>query len=227
MGAGRLAVLDCEAAVTDQQIIDLWRTPDAPDAAYFARAEQEDWLSEFWGDGPFLTAFETLDLSNVLEIACGHGRHSALIVDRCGHLHLQDTSEAALQFCRERFSDKSNITYHLGKTGRDLASIATENLTAVYCYDAAVHFDWRCVLAYLSEIYCVLRAGGRALLHHSVIEEPGTPLRQRPRWRNFLPRSLLLHEALRIGFRVESSEIVGAMDWPVTDGLTLLCKGMP
>lgn len=149
-----------------------------------------------------------------------------MIADRCERLHLQDTSEAALTRCRERFSGMDNITYHLSKTGRDLASIEINSLTAVYCYDALVHFDWRCVLAYLSEIYCVLKAGGRALLHHSILEEPGAPLRQRPRWRNFLPRSLLLHEAMRLGFVVESSELIATTDGvtETTDGLTLLRK---
>ena len=48
---------------------------------YYDRAEQEDWMDLFWGqDSHFRRLFEKLDTTVVVDLACGHGRHTARLL---------------------------------------------------------------------------------------------------------------------------------------------------
>src|SRR5690606_19763180 len=74
---------------------------------YYADAER--WLGVFWGDGSvFRLWFEDLDLTDTLELACGHGRHSAQIIESVGSLTLVDILESNIDACRARFDGNDN-----------------------------------------------------------------------------------------------------------------------
>src|SRR3954447_19686204 len=73
-------------------------------------AEAESWLDVFWSyEGPFRAYFDQLDLTEVVELACGQGRHAAKVVNHAGSLTLVDVNETNISVCRERFSGQKNV----------------------------------------------------------------------------------------------------------------------
>ncbi len=58
---------------------------------YYNDAEQKESLRSFWDEGSsFYKLFQKLDLSNVIELACGHGRHVPQYYDKAQHITLVD-----------------------------------------------------------------------------------------------------------------------------------------
>ncbi len=209
-----------------QGVIDLWKSQDSPALEYYDNAESDAWLRGFWTPGSrFLKQFERLDLTSVLDLACGKGRHTARFIDRADHVWLFDTSPIAIEACKARFADRTNISYVLSEAGRDLSPVPDESLTAVLSYDAMVHFEMDCVFAYLGEIYRTLRPRGLALLHHSVYaENPGGDIKSNPDWRAFMPEAAFRDAAERSELRIESLETFAWGTPVISDALTLLAK---
>jgi SAM-dependent methyltransferase len=194
---------------------------------YYDRAEQADWLSAFWTAGnpqrPFRRMFDALNLRSAAELACGHGRHAAQIYQQVPALVLIDVVPENVAFCRERFSGASNVAC-MRNDGASFRPLPDDFLTAIYCYDAMVHFEFDVVISYIKDTARVLQAGGRALYHHSILDcFPGLDHRRTPGGRNFMSQQLFLHAARRAGLRVLESV---TFDWdaPNTDCLTLLEK---
>jgi SAM-dependent methyltransferase len=194
---------------------------------YYDQAEQPDFLTEFWGDDTrFARAFTHLDRTMMVELACGHGRHAAQIVDTVGLLFLLDVNEPNIQFCCERFDGRANVRCEVN-SGFDLEPVETGSAASVYSYDAMVHFEPDIVGAYLLDAARVLRPGGRALLHHSAYSgNPGAHYSANPHYRNYMTPDLFKHFAIRAGLTVVSQEVFG---WgsgdtfaPDIDALTLL-----
>lgn len=194
---------------------------------YYDRAEQTDWLVGFWDPDdkkfPFRRMLGTMNLAATLELAVGHGRHAAQLVDHVPALILMDVVEENIEFCKKRFAGRSNVVC-VKNEGADFRPIPDESLTAIYCYDAMVHFEYDVALSYVRDAARVLQKGGRALFHHSnYTQDPGGDHRTHPGGRNFMSQALFLHVARRSGFDVVESVV---MDWdaPATDCLTLLQK---
>lgn len=194
---------------------------------YYDRAEQADWLGAFWNTGnprrPFRRMFAELNLRSTAELACGHGRHAAQIYQQVPALILLDVVEENVAFCRKRFEDAKNVVA-IKNDGCTFQPIPDESLTALFCYDAMVHFECDVALSYVGDAARVLQKGGRALLHHSILDAfPGRDHRQNPGGRNFMNHALFMHVARKAGFKILESTI---MDWdaPHTDALTLLEK---
>jgi ubiquinone/menaquinone biosynthesis C-methylase UbiE len=169
---------------------------------YYKQAEAPELLAIFWGEsGLFRPLFNKLDLNSVVDFACGHGRHTAQFIDRAGHVTLVDVVQSNVDACAKRFAGRKNVTC-IRNNGRDLAPIRAASQTALFCYDAMVHFEFADMLAYLPEIARVLRSGGRALLHYSANEaNPAGSYRDDPRWRNFGSHTTVQHFASRIGLQ--------------------------
>ena len=187
-----------------REIMSTWSTSDSRDFGYFERFERQDALDRFWSPSSrFRRCFDDwLDLTDTLEIACGVGRHAAQIADRCGTLSLIDTSPAAIALARQRFSGSANVTTVVSEDGLSLP-FSSDAFSAIYSYDAMVHFELLTVAAYIQEIARVLRHGGRALVHHSNFGgNPGGRFDQNPSWRNFMPPGVVIHLADRNGLRV-------------------------
>ena len=180
-------------------------------APYYELAETS--LFPFWTEGhPFLRLFRMLDLATLIDLACGYGRHAAHIVRhyRFGHLTLVDFNRPNIDFCRQRFAGDSRVSF-LVNSGSDLEPLAADAYSAVFCYDAMVHFEYDDVFSYLAEIARVLRPGGRALLHHSNNDKfPGARYSDNPHWRNFMSAPLFRHVAMRNGFAIVEQQVI---DW--------------
>jgi SAM-dependent methyltransferase len=199
---------------------DDWKT-----TRYYDDAEQECWLQEFWSaKSPFRQQFERLDTDRVVELACGHGRHTARLLrehslKQPSAIWLVDINEENIAACRARFAELPIVQYHVNN-GADLHPIADQVASAIFCFDAMVHFEYDAVMAYIADAHRVLRPGGRALFHHSNFDgAPGNDYRKNPRWRNFMTRNLFAHVALRRGFTI-LDQIV--LDWGAASQLDCL-----
>jgi ubiquinone/menaquinone biosynthesis C-methylase UbiE len=190
---------------------------------YYARAEE--WTHVFWGPKThFRRLFDRLDLTSVVELACGHGRHAAQTAVRAGHLTLIDIFEANLAACRERLAGAANVDYILG-CGLDFQPLPDNSITAIYCYDAMVHFAPSMVEAYLLDAARVLKPGGMALFHHSNYPAPlERHYGQNPNARNHMTAALFAHYAENAGLTVVESIIIPWGKVADLDCLTLLRK---
>ncbi|MBE1427299.1 SAM-dependent methyltransferase [Desulfomicrobium macestii] len=188
--------------------------------------DAEKWTHLFWGENTlFRQKFNRLDLSNVLELACGYGRHSEIVAPMSNQLTLVDVFENNLVKCRKRLGEFDNVTYHLGN-GFDFQPIASESISAIFCYDAMVHFSMDIVISYLKDTCRVLKLGGMALYHHSNYEGPAfTHYGQHPHARNIMNFEQLCVCARNSGLSVVDSVV---MDWGGAsniDRLTLFANG--
>lgn len=187
--------------------------------------DAERWTHIFWDENrPFRRLFNKLDLTNVVELACGHGRHSEIVAPQAGKLILFDVFESNLDYCRKRLAKFENIEYRLGN-GFDFRPLMDSSASAIFCYDAMVHFSMDIVLGYLRDAARILTPGGMALFHHSNFAGPGaTHYGQNPHARNVMDYDLFLDVAQEQCLDVIDSV---AMDWggvPQLDRLTLLLK---
>lgn len=197
---------------------DPWR-----DSPYYEDAER--WIHVFWGENTvFRRYFDRLDLSNVIELACGYGRHSERVAPKSGTLILIDVFEENLAKCRTRLASCANVKYVLGN-GYDFMPIEDSSATAVYSYDAMVHFSMDIMLRYLADTYRVLQSGGMALYHHSNYSGPKlSHYGQHPHARNVIDFTLFSDCVLGAGLSIVDSI---ELDWGGVkrlDRLTLLTK---
>jgi ubiquinone/menaquinone biosynthesis C-methylase UbiE len=205
------------------QIIDKWFDSGSADWKYFDAVENQ--VGSFWQEGGlFMTMFSRLRLDYVVEIACGKGRHSAQIVDKCGALILVDTSPDAIEYVKTRFQSNPNVTPLVSPDGESLPFVPANSTTAVFSYDAMVHFEPITVYHYLQEINRILVPGGQALLHYSNYSKmPASPFNESPGWRNYMTADLFAHFAHRSGLQIVDTRTI---DWADTesDALTLVAK---
>lgn len=190
---------------------------------YFKDAESESLLSFFWDDTPCYKMFSRLDKRNIVELACGRGRHVPKYISMAEHVTLVDILEKNISICKERFKDYSNISYYKNN-GYDLQELPDNTYTALFTYDAMVHFELLDVAKYLMETYRILVNGGMALFHHSnyhadyKLSQIGAP-----GGRNYMSKDIFAYLAYRAGFEIVEQRIV---DWsvPNLDCLTLVRK---
>lgn len=206
----------------DPKIVETTITP-WKESAYFAEAEKL--MHVFWDENSvFNRAFATLDLTTVLELACGKGRHSERVAPRAGTLTLVDVFPEHLIDCIGRLQAHRNIAYVVNN-GYDFAAVQSGSQTAVFCYDAMVHFAPEIVASYLAEIGRVLKPGGRAVLHHSNYDGPQAQhYGLNPHARNRMSLPLFAEYAQMAGLAVESSVALGWGGIDNLDGLTILTK---
>ena len=129
--------------------------------------DAERWLYLFWNENTsFRQLFDRLKLARVVELACGHGRHAEQIASRAESLSLFDIFESNLDVCRKRLAKFGNIAYFKGDGGT-FQPLGDNSQTAIFCYDAMVHFSPEIVKSYLIDTARILEPGGMALFHHS------------------------------------------------------------
>ena len=191
---------------------------------YYENAE--DTLDVFWGeDTPFFRMFSTLDLTDVVELACGRGRHVEKYINQAGRITLVDMLENNIDFCKERFSDRNNISYYKNN-GFSLADLKNSSYSALFTYDSMVHFEMPDIYRYLKETRRILRSGGRGLFHHSnLMIDPKqsfyNPLNNGAR--TYMSKDLFAHLAYQVGLTVVEQQVI---DWtiPKMDCITLVEK---
>jgi SAM-dependent methyltransferase len=172
---------------------------------YYYRAEQdmsEHWSSMIW---PLI---KNSDFSATLELAPGHGRNTAKLLEVGTHIHAVDINQSNIDVLNQRFSGNDKLTA-IRNTGSDLRMIDGASISFVYCFDAMVHFDSDVVRAYVKEFRRVMKPGARGFIHYSVYDgNPTGTYRDHPGWRNFMSRPLFEHWLAKEGLSVLRSEYV-------------------
>lgn len=191
------------------------------DSTYYADAEE--WTFIFWDQGRgFRAYFDLLDLREVIELACGHGRHSERVAPLASHITLVDIHDENLDACRRRLGKMPNVSF-LKTEGYDFQPQKDATATAVFCYDAMVHFSPDLVASYLQDTARVLVPGGMALFHHSNYNvATHQHYGKNPHARNCMSMDTFRAYAEAGGLEVVESRTV---DWggvSALDGLTLV-----
>lgn len=204
-----------------KRIADDWKQSN-----YYERAERDP--ERFWGpETIFRRCFKRLDPTHIIELAVGHGRHVPHYEREAKTVTLVDVNEENIEHCRERFSGKKFVL--LQNDGTRLDKCESGSYSAIFCYDAMVHFELADIAVYLEETFRVLRPGGRALFHHSNFDSnPGGYYTENPHWRNFMSQRIFAHLAIRAGLEPLEQNVI---DWGLgkkrrrsLDCLTLLEK---
>jgi SAM-dependent methyltransferase len=192
---------------------------------YFDDAEK--WTHIFWRpEGDFRKKFDQIELSYVVELACGHGRHAEMLASggKVGRYCGIDVLPSNIEKCRERLSGHGRFEFILGD-GVGFGSVDDAQASAIFCYDAMVHFHSEVVLSYLKDASRILKKGGRAVFHHSnYSSNPGGSFGTNPCARAFMSLDLFHHYAAHAGLRVIEAMPLRWTTHANLDGLTLLEK---
>ena len=192
---------------------------------WYKEAEKKESVKVFWEDStPFYQYFKELDLRNVIELACGRGRHVPYYLNLAGQITLVDILEENIEFCKERFKEEKNIIYYRNN-GYNFEELLSNCYTSVFSYDSMVHFELLDIYEYLKDIYRVLQKGGKALLHHSNYDaDYKADFAHAPHARCFMNKNIFAYLAVRAGFRVLDQKIIDWYDKSNLDCISLLEK---
>ncbi len=193
------------------------------DSPYYADAEK--WMFIFWSEESlFRQYFDQLDLSVVIELACGHGRHAERILHKVGKLYLMDVLDENIAFCKNRMSKNQALVF-IRNNGYTFQPIEPNSVTAIFCYDAMVHFSPDIVASYLIDAHRVLKSNGLALFHHSNHSAPqDRHYGQNPHARNHMTFELFQSIVSSAGLKIIKSEPIKWGDFPDLDRISLLRK---
>lgn len=190
---------------------------------YFDIAESSNALDTFWGkDTVFYKMFEQLDLENVIELAVGRGRHVKMYEPKAKHIVVVDILQKNIDYCKERYKDNKKIDY-LCNNGYNLKELNSGEYTALFCYDAMVHFEMMDIYEYLKDIHRVLKPNGMALLHHSNNTSNYTVTFTNS-GRNYMSKDLFAYLSHRAGFDVIDQKVIDWAGVKDSDCVTLLKK---
>lgn len=192
---------------------------------YYKEVESEDSIRIFWDkDSRFFKMFMMLDLANVIELACGHGRHVDQYKQNASEITLVDILDKNILYCRKRFSNETKIAYYVNN-GHDLSELESNVYSAVFSYDAMVHFEMMDIFEYLRETQRVLKPGGRALFHHSNnTEDYKVTFSTGTSGRNYMSAQLFAYLANRAGLKVMKQQVIDWGEVSNLDCLTLVEK---
>lgn len=205
----RLESIDSAKGINITKAIgDVFLTGNKDGDKYFSDAES--WLETFWSENNcFYKCFQQLDCSNIVELACGHGRHVQKYLDKAKNITLVDINNDNIELCKKRFSNESKIRYVVN-TGSDFKGIESNSQTAIFCYDAMVHFEMLDILQYIKDANRILIENGKILFHHSNMAFNPERGWHKAGARNFMSADIFAYLALRNGFVVLSQDI---FDW--------------
>lgn len=212
-GASAAARAPSDEDVIRRQIDECREAHD--EVGYYGAAEpgiEGQWRELIW------PAIARADFRCVLELAPGHGRNTAKLIEQAREIHLVDVTKSCIDACRKRFgagTPTCRLHYHVND-GRSLAAIADASITFVYSWDAMVHFDKRVVREYVREFARVLAPGGTGFVHHSnfgVVSSSESWL-ENPSWRSNMTRELFAEYCAEAGLEVVEQRL---LDWFLED----------
>lgn len=178
---------------------------------YYENAECDDAINGVWNkESIFYQMFSKLDSTKIVELACGHGRHVPQYMQKAEQIVLVDIVDKNIEFCKKRFQHKKHIVYYTNN-GYDLEKLETAAYTALFTYDAMVHFEMIDVFSYLKETRRILKPGGRALFHHSNnTEDYRIDFSTGKSGRNYMSKEIFAYLAYRAGLEVVEQQTI---DW--------------
>ncbi len=184
-------------------------------------------MDVFWNEeSVFYKFFRELNLQNVVELACGRGRHVPHYINKAGTVTLVDILEENMVICRERFKGIDSIKYYKNN-GHNLEKLSSDSYTALFSYDSMVHFELMDVYEYLKDIHRVLGGGMRALLHHSnYSDDYKADFAHAPHARCFMSKDIFAYLSYRAGFEVIEQKVIDWYGMKELDCITLLEKRM-
>lgn len=182
---------------------------------YFDMAESAVSMNVFWDkDSVIYKMFSKLDLDNVIELAVGRGRHVRMYEQKANHIVLVDILQKNIDFCKERFKENKKIDYYCNN-GYNLNQLKDNEYSALFTYDAMVHFEMMDIFEYLKDIHRVLRKGGMALFHHSNnTSSYKNSFYNATSGRSYMSKDLFAYLAYRAGFEIVEQQVI---DWGVKD----------
>jgi ubiquinone/menaquinone biosynthesis C-methylase UbiE len=158
----------------------------------------------------------------MLEIGCGGGRLTEILLPKCKRLIAVDTSQSMLDIVQRRFGDHEGLQCYLAD-GRGLGEVPDVSVDAAFSYDVFVHLQHWDIYNYMLELQRILKPGGKAIIHHSnTFSELG--------WRSFefqVPRQLNRHKtynSLILNTPEVMRELVTRAGLEVVDQITEVIK---
>ncbi len=97
----------------------------------------------------------------VLEIGCGMGRFTEILLEVAEHVHGVDVAEHCVKTCNERFAERFTATL------TDGTSLPDGPFDLVVSYDSLVHAEFNVLAAYLERIQELLVPRGYTAIHHA------------------------------------------------------------
>jgi len=191
---------------------------------YFQMAEagmEHQWKRDIW---PRIKDF---DFSVTLDLAAGHGRNSEMLKTLAGEIYIVDVNQSCIDACKARFGDTDGKCrfHYIVNDGYSLKEIPDSSITAVYSWDAMVHFDKLVVKRYIAEFARVLKNGGKAFFHHSNYGHvsPEDNWCANPGWRTNTTREFVAECIQSFGLQSISQD---ALDWKGSafDAITICSK---
>ena len=129
----------------------------------------EEWTpSATWKESLFRKVIKPYasGVSCILEIGCGAGRWSELLLNMSDHIILVDVSPKAIDQCKSRFSTYSHIEYHVNN-GSTLDFIEEETVDFIWSFDVFTIVGPNEIESYIREFSRVLKIGGTGIVQHS------------------------------------------------------------
>lgn len=104
----------------------------------------------------------------ITEIAPGHGRMTQFLSILASELLVVDLNPNCIKHTKEKLGH--HVLAYFINNGNNLPNIRDNSQDLVFSFDSFVHFHQNVIDDYISEIYRVLRPGGRGYIHHSSLE---------------------------------------------------------
>jgi len=103
-----------------------------------------------------------------VEIGPGGGRWSTTLQEKSEKLVLVDVADKALDLCREKLADCSNVEYRL-TDGRGIPGFADASVDFIWSFDVFVHISPEDQRGYMADFARPLKPGARGVIHHAGI----------------------------------------------------------
>ena len=171
---------------------------------YFTNSEDSihiQWNNIIW---PIIKNF---NFKVILELAPGAGRNTEKLTYVSKKIYAIDYDSKALEKCRKRLGDYFNnceIIYYINN-GKDLKMLLDRSVSAIYCWDSAVHFNKAILSRYIEEFARVLNVGGRGFVHHSNLgDKASKDIKDNPGWRSDVSKEFFFDTCIKCGLTVET-----------------------